>query len=327
LLLLCSEHTLPSFRNATYYSVKSNVLPRGLNCVSEPPLQSGVSTGVTGRTIVAVRPGDDGMEAVTRSDPVTVEEPLEIRIDDEPLAVVMRTPGNDFDLVAGFLLTEGIVVDPAHLGALTYCATATPPNERNVVDVRLAPAARFDADKLRRNFYATSSCGVCGKASIDQVKMQSQRQATQFTVTEQVLADLPDSLRQAQAQFERTGSLHAAGLFDATGRMLALREDVGRHNAVDKLVGSFVLDGEWPPSASVLMVSGRTSFEIVQKALLAGLGFIASVSGPSSLAVDLAEEGGLTLVGFLRHGSYNLYTHTERLLRCPAQPTTTPTRR
>ena len=272
-----------------------------------------------------MRGDDDTSVPETRHDPVTVEEPLEIRIGESPMAVVMRTPGADFELVAGFLLTEGIINDPRQLGALAYCPSATPPNERNVVEVRLAASADFDVKDLRRNFYATSSCGICGKASIDQVRLRTSRQPASFTVGEHTLVALPDVLRDAQDQFERTGSLHAAGLFAADGALVAVREDVGRHNAVDKLVGSFVLAGQWPPPFSVLMVSGRTSFEIVQKALLAGLGFLASVSGPSSLAVDLADDGGLTLVGFLRNGGYNLYSHAERLVR--QAPLTIPTRR
>lgn len=267
---------------------------------------------VSTRAIVAVRQGQAATRE-RRDDPVSVEEPLEIRIDDVPIAVVMRTPGDDFDLVAGFLLTEGIITSPGQLGTLAYCPSATPPNERNVIDVKLASEATFDSDSLRRNFYATSSCGVCGKASIEQVRVQAQRTPASFTLRENTLTGLPGTLRAAQAQFERTGSLHAAGLFKEDGQLLVLREDVGRHNAVDKAIGSFVLDGVWPPATSVLMVSGRTSFEIVQKALLAGLGFIASVSGPSSLAVDLADDGGLTLIGFLRDGGYNVYTHSRRL--------------
>lgn len=271
------------------------------------------TTSVSGRAILAVRRHEQALTREHRDDPVSVEEPLEIRIADVPMAVVMRTPGDDFDLVAGFLLTEGILAAPEQLGTLAYCPSATPPNERNVIDVQLAAGVDFDAESLRRNLYATSSCGVCGKASIEQVRLRAQRAPQPFTVAEGALTSLPDTLRAAQAQFERTGSLHAAGLFDVDGRLLALREDVGRHNAVDKVIGSSVLQGDWPQAASVLMVSGRTSFEIVQKALLAGLGFVASVSGPSSLAVDLADEGGLTLVGFLRNGGYNVYTHARRL--------------
>lgn len=255
----------------------------------------------------------EGAAAMARDDTVSVEEPLEIRLDGEPIAVVMRTPGDDFELVGGFLLTEGILHEPEALGALSYCAEATPPNERNVIEARLTGGATFDTASLRRNLYATSSCGVCGKASIDQVRLRCAREPAAFAVAPEILYALPDALRRAQAQFERTGSLHAAGLFDTAGRLLDLREDVGRHNAVDKLVGAWVLDGAWPPAASVLMVSGRTSFEIVQKARLGGLGFVASVSGPSSLAVDLAQEAGVTLVGFLRGRGCNVYTHAERL--------------
>ena len=266
--------------------------------------------GLAERRRVVVR---DGVAAAPEPDAVTVEEPLEIRIDDEPVAVVMRTPGDDFDLVAGFLLTEAILPEPAGLGAISYCPSASPPNERNVVDVRLADGLAFDAADIKRNFYATSSCGVCGKASIDQVRLEARRELADFEVAGATLHGLPDRLREAQDQFERTGSLHAAGLFDPAGELLVLREDVGRHNAVDKLVGHFVAAGRWPPSASVLMVSGRTSFEIVQKARLAGVGFIASVSGPSSLAVDLAKEAGVTLTGFVRGQGFNVYANQRRL--------------
>ena len=266
--------------------------------------------GLAERRRVVVR---DGAAADPEADVVTVEEPLEIRIDDEPVAVVMRTPGDDFDLVAGFLLTEGILPEPAALGALSYCPSASPPNERNVVDVHLADGVPFDGAGIKRNFYATSSCGVCGKASIDQVRLMSRRELADFEVAGSTLHRLPDRLRTAQDQFERTGSLHAAGLFDPAGELLALREDVGRHNAVDKLVGHHVAAGRWPPSASILMVSGRTSFEIVQKARLAGIGLIASVSGPSSLAVDLALEAGITLTGFVRGRGFNIYANPGRL--------------
>ena len=271
---------------------------------------SASTQGLAERRRVVVR---DGAAADPEADVVTVEEPLEIRIDDEPVAVVMRTPGNDFDLVAGFLLTEAILPEPAALGTLSYCPSASPPNERNVVDVRLAEGVPFDGAGIKRNFYATSSCGVCGKASIDQVRLQARRELADFEVAGDTLHALPDRLRTAQDQFERTGSLHAAGLFDPAGELLALREDVGRHNAVDKLVGHHVAAGRWPPSASILMVSGRTSFEIVQKARLAGIGFIASVSGPSSLAVDLALEAGITLTGFVRGRGFNVYANPGRL--------------
>lgn len=249
------------------------------------------------------------------ADAVTVEEPLEIRIHGESVAVVMRTPKDDFDLVAGFLLTEGIIGSPGELGAVSYCETAEPPNLENVIDVRLAAGTTFDTEQLRRNFYASSSCGVCGKASIDQIKTQAAAIDVDFSMRTDTLYELSGSLRQAQTVFEQTGSLHAAGLFDARGELLALREDVGRHNAVDKMVGSFVRSDQLPPKESVLMVSGRTSFEIVQKALMAGIPVITAVSAPSSLAVDLAREANMTLVGFLRGQGCNVYAGEHRITR------------
>ena len=249
--------------------------------------------------------------AMPRDDDITVEGPLEIRLQDEAIAVLMRTPGDDLALAAGFLLTEGVLPSPKDLGTLGYCATAEPPNEQNVVEARLT--CEVDIDRLRRNFYATSSCGVCGKASIDQLRTKADPISRSFTLSRPVLWSLSDVLRKGQAQFERTGALHASALFDLSGDLLHLCEDVGRHNAMDKLVGHYVLKGERPPELSVLLVSGRVSFEIVQKAWMAGVCFIAAVSGPSTLAVDLAREAGITLVGFLRGTTANLYTHPPRL--------------
>jgi len=249
--------------------------------------------------------------AMPRDDDITVEGPLEIRLQDEAIAVLMRTPGDDLALAAGFLLTEGVLPSPKDLGTLGYCATAEPPNEQNVVEARLT--CEVDIDRLRRNFYATSSCGVCGKASIDQLRTKADPISRSFTLSRPVLWSLSDVLRKGQAQFERTGALHASALFDLSGDLLHLCEDVGRHNAMDKLVGHYVLKGERPPELSVLLVSGRVSFEIVQKAWMAGVCFIAAVSGPSTLAVDLAREAGITLVGFLRGTTANLYTHPHRL--------------
>ena len=249
------------------------------------------------------------------ADVVTVEEPLEIRVQEEAVAVVMRTPKDDFDLVAGFLYTEGIVNRPDDVGAISYCESAEPPNLENTVDVRLADGVEFDRERLKRNFYASSSCGVCGKASIDHIRAQAPEIAADFTVSVDVLYELNDKLRQAQDVFDKTGSLHAAGLFDEQGELLGLREDVGRHNAVDKLVGSFILRDRLPPPVSILMVSGRTSFEIVQKALMAGIPMIAAVSAPSSLAVDIARESNMTLVGFLRGKACNVYAGEERIRR------------
>ena len=249
--------------------------------------------------------------AMPCDDDITVEGPLEIRLQDEAIAVLMRTPGDDLALAAGFLLTEGVLPSPKDLGTLGYCATAEPPNEQNVVEARLT--CEVDVDRLRRNFYATSSCGVCGKASIDQLRTKADPISRSFTLSRPVLWSLSDVLRKGQAQFERTGALHASALFDLSGDLLHLCEDVGRHNAMDKLVGHYVLKGERPPELSVLLVSGRVSFEIVQKAWMAGVCFIAAVSGPSTLAVDLAREAGITLVGFLRGTTANLYTHPRRL--------------
>lgn len=248
-----------------------------------------------------------------RDDALTVEEPLEIRIAGQALAVLMRTPGEDFDLAAGFLLTEGVIRRPEELGTLSYCPNAQPPNLENVVEVQFAEGVGFDLERFRRNFYATSSCGICGKASIEAIRAQAPALAGDFRLRREVLYLLNGKLRSAQALFARTGSLHAAGLFSLEGELLVLREDVGRHNAVDKVVGSFVRSGRPVPVPAVLMVSGRASFEIAQKALMAGIGIVAAVSAPSTLAVDLARETGMTLVGFLRGESANVYAGAERL--------------
>jgi FdhD protein len=241
-----------------------------------------------------------------------VEEPLEIRLSGRPLSVTMRTPGNDFDLVTGFLHGEGVVRAADDIAAMRYCADT---DTFNIVDVTLAEGVRPPEVSVERSFYTTSACGVCGKTSIDAI-----RQRTRYDVREDttlfdpaVLAELPETLRAAQRVFERTGGLHAAGLFDAAGTLLVLREDVGRHNAVDKVVGWALKDKRLPLTGHVLLVSGRASFELTQKALLAGVPALAAVSAPSSLAAELAEEAGMTLVGFLRGPSMNVYTGTERL--------------
>ncbi len=246
-------------------------------------------------------------------DGVTVEEPLEVRVENESVAVIMRTPQDDFALAAGFLLGEGILTSPAAIGAISYCPSAEPPNEKNVVEVRLAAGHIFDSEKFRRNFYASSSCGICGKASIEAITSRIPELKSDMQLSPEWLYTLPEKMLQAQAVFAQTGSLHAAALFDVQGELLLLREDVGRHNAVDKLVGAYALRGERVPADSVLLVSGRTSFEIVQKALAAGIAVLAAVSAPSSLAVDLAREAGLTLVGFLRGRGFNLYAGEQRI--------------
>ncbi len=266
-------------------------------------------TRVAERPIWRVREG----EQATEDDQVTVEEPLEIRVGEESVAVIMRTPQHDFELAAGFLCTEGLIQAPRELGAISYCTAAEPPNEENIVEVNLAAGVDFDLERLKRNFYASSSCGVCGKASIEAISCQAPPLSGDFTVPVDVLYGLSGHMRQAQDVFEQTGSLHAAALFDKSGELLVLREDVGRHNAVDKLVGYYALRNQPVPAESLLMVSGRTSFEIVQKAWMAGIAVVAAVSAPSSLAVDMAREAGMTLLGFLRGRGFNVYAGEERI--------------
>tara|TARA_B100001115_G_scaffold184859_1_gene189443 strand:+ start:3993 stop:4847 length:855 start_codon:yes stop_codon:yes gene_type:complete len=252
-------------------------------------------------------------EARAERDVVSVEEPLEVRIEGTAVAVIMRTPGDDFELSAGFLLSEGILDGPDAIGSISYCPHADSPNEKNVVEVKLSTGYTFDSSQLKRNFYASSSCGVCGKASIEAITVGRSIVRDDFIVDAQDLCTWPDAMRQAQAVFEKTGSLHAAALFRENKTLLDIREDVGRHNAVDKIVGSFALRGEALPDGTALLVSGRTSFEIVQKALVAGIVFVAAVSAPSSLAVELARAGGMTLVGFLRGKGFNIYAGSERI--------------
>ncbi|WP_101254399.1 formate dehydrogenase accessory sulfurtransferase FdhD [Streptomyces barkulensis] len=269
------------------------------------------------RRVVRLRDG-----AVSeRPDTLVAEEPLEIRLNGKPLAVTMRTPGDDFALAAGFLVSEGVLGGPEELANIVYCAGATEQadgttrNSYNVVDVRLAPGVTVPDITLERNVYTTSSCGLCGKASLDAVRTTSRWPITGDLppLEPEVLAALPDRLRAAQRVFDRTGGLHAAALFSPEGELLDLREDVGRHNAVDKLVGRALTGGELPLSRTVLLVSGRASFELAQKAVMAGVPVLAAVSAPSSLAVDLAAETGLTLVGFLRGASMNVYAGEHRV--------------
>lgn len=265
------------------------------------------------RPVLRIRDG-----AVTqRPDALTAEEPMEIRVDGRPLTVTMRTPGDDFDLAVGFLVSEGVVHAAEHIVAARYCAGANDEgtNTYNVVDVQLDPAVPAPDASLERNFYTTSSCGVCGKASLDAVRTSSTWKVADdpLRVSPDVMAELPGRLRAEQQVFDRTGGLHAAGLFSAAGEMLALREDVGRHNAVDKVVGHALRGGLLPLRETILVVSGRASFELVQKAVMAGIPMLAAVSAPSSLAVDLAEENGVTLVGFLRGTSMNVYAGAQRL--------------
>ena len=266
---------------------------------------------MTGRTarrrVLRVRvPAGPGEDA--RTDLLAVEEPLEIRVGGEPLAVTMRTPGDDIDLAAGFLASEGIIAAPSDVTLIKMC-------DDNVADVTLGPGVTLPDAGLRRNFLTTSACGVCGKDSIESIRVRAHYDvsADEVRVTPGTLAGLPDQLREAQRVFASTGGLHAAGVFTSDGSLLALREDVGRHNAVDKVVGWALREERLPLAGCVLLVSGRASFELAQKALIAGIPVLAAVSAPSSLAAELADESGMTLIGFLRGASMNVYTGAHRL--------------
>ena len=258
----------------------------------------------------------DGQQRSARPDSLAAEEPLEIRINGSALTVSMRTPGHDFDLVAGFLVAEGLVAGPEELSALRYCAGATDEgvNTYNVIDAALRDRAAAPVS-LHRNLLTSSACGICGRETIESIRTRVPYDlaADPLRIAPDVLYGLPDTLRAAQRVFDSTGGLHAAGLFTAEGELLCLREDVGRHNAVDKVVGWALRENLLPLTGHVLMVSGRASFELTQKAAMAGLPLLAAVSAPSSLAVDLAEDLGLTLVGFLRNRSANVYTGAERI--------------
>ncbi|MGN6722565.1 MAG: formate dehydrogenase accessory sulfurtransferase FdhD [Marmoricola sp.] len=264
------------------------------------------------RRVLRVRAG----QSSERVDTLAAEEPMEIRVNGAPLTVTMRTPGDDFDLAVGFLVGEGVVHKPDQVREIRYCAGATDEgiNTYNVVDLGLDSDVRLP-NTLDRNFYTTSSCGVCGKASLDAVRTQSfwDVAGDSFTISPDLLATLPEKLRDAQRVFDSTGGLHAAGLFTAEGDLIVVREDVGRHNAVDKVIGDAYRNGRLPLRQTVLMVSGRASFELVQKAVMAGIPMLAAVSAPSSLAAELAEDAGLTLVGFLRGDSMNVYTGQQRI--------------
>jgi FdhD protein len=253
-------------------------------------------------------------EAVWRSDDLTAEEPLEIRINGEPAAVTMRTPGADFDLAVGFLVTEGIIGAADEIARMRRCPHASDAaGSYNVVEITLAhePAQKAPA----RNFFMSSSCGICGKASIETVRTSSHYDVRNdpLTVSPALLTTLPVALRGAQKVFARTGGLHAAALFNATGELVCVREDVGRHNAFDKVIGWSATQRLLPLTSHIILASGRASFELTQKALMAGIPMIAAVSAPSQLAVLLAEEAGMTLIGFLRGDQMNVYTGHRRV--------------
>lgn len=268
---------------------------------------------------------------VSLTDSLAVEEPLEIRIQlpgekHRAVSITMRTPGNDAELAAGFLFTEGILEDPNEIKDIRHCGLkigkGTDTLDRaaalnsNTIRVELNDTIDLDLKRLERNFYTTSSCGVCGKSSIDALRTGAQPlNSQQFTVTPELIHSLPEKLRASQDVFDRTGALHASALFNVTGELDIVREDVGRHNALDKVIGAKFLDGETRLSNRILLVSGRASFELVQKALMAGIPLLAAVGAPSSLAVELAAEFGMTLIGFVRGGRFNIYCGGERIVQ------------
>jgi len=261
--------------------------------------------GSTRVDAIAVRGG----ARETRPETLVVEEPLELRLDGEPIAVTMRTPGHDVELAAGFLVTEGIVSDFGLVNAIAHCEQT-----ENAVEIRTEPGAEGVRPPAHRHFFASSSCGICGKATLEALRtLAAPVHGDPVRVDAAVLESLPARLRDAQPLFRATGALHAAALFTAEGELLCAREDVGRHNAVDKLVGWAALEGRLPLRGAILLASGRLGFEIAQKALVAGVPVLAAISGPSSLAVELARENGMTLVAFLRGDGWNVYAGAERI--------------
>ncbi|WP_245838818.1 formate dehydrogenase accessory sulfurtransferase FdhD [Marininema halotolerans] len=271
------------------------------------------------RKVHQVRQG----QSQVHTDSLAGEEPLEIRLthpsvrDPISIAVTMRTPGDDFDLAAGFLFTEGILPSREAIHSITYCRDPKVDGEQryNIVNVNVYTDVSLHLEHLTRHFYTSSSCGVCGKASLEAIEVRGiQALPDGFTTTDEIIYELGNTLRLSQSVFEKTGGIHAAGWFDGQGNLLALREDIGRHNAVDKLLGHAFLHKHPPLSQGILMVSGRTSFEILQKAAVAGIPIVVAVSAPSSLAYDLAHQFNITLIGFAREGRFNIYTGGHRIL-------------
>lgn len=263
----------------------------------------------------------DGIDAAMRSDSVATEEPLEVRlvagVHRQTLAVTMRTPGADFELAAGFLYGEGVLADPHQLRRITYCVDPELDRDQryNIVNVELRAADLPELTSLERHFFTSSACGVCGKAGLDALRVRGCAVGVSAPwLTPSLITSLPEKLRAAQSVFQSTGGLHAAALFNARGDLLALREDVGRHNAVDKLIGWAFLQGKLPLAEHVVLVSGRSSYEIMQKCLAAGVPVVCAVSAPSSLAVSLATDFGMTLIGFLRGDRFNIYSGRERFV-------------
>ena len=274
----------------------------------------------TSKTKTRVRVVADGKMRV-RPDTLATEEPMEIRLltggERQTVAITMRTPGADFELAAGFLYGEGIVESTDDIAKISYCVDSDldAAQQYNIVNVELRGGREYDLRPLERHFYTSSACGVCGKASLEQLELRGCPVALPGPeISAETLYSLPEKLREAQGLFDATGGLHAAALFDEEGNLVALREDVGRHNATDKLVGWALLENRLPLSGHVVMVSGRSSFEILQKCLTAGVPFVCAISAPSSLAVDVAREFGMTLVGFLRERRFNVYAGQERVV-------------
>ncbi|NOS72723.1 MAG: formate dehydrogenase accessory sulfurtransferase FdhD [Verrucomicrobia bacterium] len=273
------------------------------------PVDDSAASSATKIEIVRWKAG----QATASTDQVAREEPLEIRVRGRSVAVTMRTPGHDRELAAGFLLTERIIRKRKDLVDIATCHASLQP--RNTLDVFLRSGVEVDFARLTRHVFATSSCGLCGKASIESVKQHFPAVTSPVTVSATMLVQLPDRMKGAQQTFAMTGGLHAAAIFDAKGQLLVLREDVGRHNAVDKVLGFGFLENKLPLDFHILLVSGRASFEILQKALAARIPVVCAVSAPSSLAVEFARECGQTLVGFLRGETMNVYAGANRIVR------------
>jgi FdhD protein len=269
-------------------------------------------TPVTAVRVTAV----DGRDARERPDRLVTEEPMEVRVqgprgDAQPVAVTMRTPGSDFELAVGFLLTEGLLASAGDVASVAYCLEGNGEQQYNVVTVHTR--RQLDVEGARRAFAVSASCGLCGKATLDEIEVACDAVPPGPVVAGSTLLGLPDRLRSSQSVFDATGGLHAAACFDADGKLTVVREDIGRHNALDKVIGHAALEGRLPLADQVLLVSGRVSFEIVQKAAIAGIPIVCAVSAPSSLAVDAAARLGQTVVGFLRDGRYNVYCGPERV--------------
>ncbi len=283
----------------------------------EPELEDSGSTAAASHPVIRVRPHG----VVSTSDHVAVEEPLEIRLGGMSLAVTMRTPGDDEELVAGFLHSERVITGADDLDVVArYRLPEGDPQAGNVVNVLLKGNVTVARERLRRNFVASSSCGLCGKVTIDAIRADLPAITSDLVVPASMFARLERAMGRAQATFERTGGLHAAGLFDPDGHLIVLREDIGRHNAVDKVIGHMVLARRLPLDRHILMVSGRASFEIMQKALTARIPVVAAVSAPSSLAVEMAVAADMTLLGFVRSGGFNIYAGAGRVAHGVAEP-------